>query len=101
MIRLTLAAALTLGAFATPTLAASKKQDCTHQANVVGAVQAARLARVSERKVADAILAGDVTWPERYNNAIPLFAGEVYKIKMRDLKKTDLRAEWLQTCLAN
>ncbi len=83
-----------------PALAASKKEkDCAHQAAVVAAVQQARLDRVGERKVKETVLAGEVTWPERYNAAIPLFAAEVYKLKMRDLKKADLGAEWKATCM--
>jgi len=102
MIRLIIPALFACAALAGPGVAASKKeQDCAHQAAVVASVQAARLARVSERKVKDAVLAGEVTWPERYNAAIPLFAGEVYKIKMRDLKKVDLGDQWKATCLAN
>jgi len=102
MIKLTLAAALTLSAAAAPAFAASKKEtDCAHQAAVVSAVQAARVARVPERKVKETVLAGEVTWPERYNNAIPLFSAEIYKLKVRDLKKTDLGEEWKATCLAN
>jgi tetrahydromethanopterin S-methyltransferase subunit E len=85
-----------------PAGAASKKEtDCGHQAAVVSAVQQARLARVSERKVEATVLAGEVTWPERYNAAIPLFAAEVYKLKMRDIKAVDLGAQWKATCLAS
>ena len=85
---------------AAPAFAASKKEkDCDHQAAVVSAVQQARLDRVKERKVSEVVLAGEVTWPERYNAAIPLFAGEVYKLKMRDLKAADLGAEWKATCM--
>ena len=101
MIRLTLAAALTLGTLATPSFAASKKEtDCDHQAAVVAAVQAARIARVSERKVKETILAEEVSWPERYNNAIPIFAGQIYQLKMRDVKANDLSVEWKATCMA-
>ena len=79
----------------------AKETDCGHQAAVVAAVQKARIERVSEKKVKEAVLAGEVTWPERYNAAIPLFSAEVYKIKMRDLKKTDLAAQWKIACLGS
>lgn len=98
--KLVLATALVVSG-AVPAVAASKKEkDCGHQAAVVLAIQKARLARVSERKVQEAVLAGEVTWPERYNAAIPLFSAEIYKIKMRDLKKIDLGDQWKEACLA-
>ena len=84
-----------------PAFAASKKaKDCGHQAAVVAAIQKARLERVSERKVKEAVLAGEVTWPERYNAAIPLFSAEIYKLKKSDLKTVDLGAQWKTACLA-
>lgn len=99
MIKVTLAAVLAL-TVAMPAFAASKKEkDCGHQAAVASAVQQARIARVSEKKVKDKILAGEVTWPERYNASIPLFAAEIYKMKVRDLKKTDLGAQWKAACM--
>ena len=86
---------------AVPGFAASKKEECGYQADIVAAVRQARLDRVSERKVTEAVLAGEVTWPERYNVAIAIFAGEIYKIKMRDLRKTDIAKQWRGACLAN
>lgn len=79
----------------------TKEADCAHQAAVVAAIRQARLDRVRERKVREVVLAGDVTWPERYNNAIPIFTSEIYKIKRRDLRKVDLAAQWQAACLAN
>ena len=67
----------------------------------MAAVQQARLNRVKERKVTETVLAGEVTWPERYNAAIPLFAGEVYKLKMRDLRNSDQGVAWRALCLEN
>ncbi|MBD3662517.1 hypothetical protein [Sulfitobacter aestuariivivens] len=96
------AAAAALVATSGPGLAASKKEtDCTHQAAVVAAVQKARLDRVRERQVKETVLAGEVTWPERYNAAIPLFTAEVYKLKMKDVKNTDISAQWMDVCMAN
>ncbi|MGB3245269.1 MAG: hypothetical protein WBB25_12085 [Sulfitobacter sp.] len=102
MMKTTLAAALAGAVLVTsgPAFAASAKEiDGGHQAAVVAAVQKARLDRVSEQKVKAAVLAGEVTWPENYNAAIPLFSAEIYKLKMRDLKKTDLGAQWKTTCM--
>lgn len=78
-----------------------KEKDCGYQADVAGAVQQARLDGVSEKNVRSAIEETNPTWPERYGNAIPVFAAQIYQIKKRDLKKIDLRAEWLGTCLNN
>lgn len=92
------ALALSAGSVAADT---AKEEDCGHQAAIVAAIQKARMDRVKERKVQEAVLAGEVTWPERYNAAIPLFTGEIYKLKKRDLRKTDLGAQWKAACLAN
>jgi hypothetical protein len=78
-----------------------KELDCGYQADVAGAVQKARLDGVSERKVRKVIEESKPAWPERYSNAIPVFAGQIYQIKKADLRKTDLRAEWYGTCIKN
>ena len=89
-------------ASAAPGFAATKKEkECGYQADIVTAVQKARLDRVRERDVTKVVLAGDVTWPKNYNAAIPIFAGEVYKLKMRDLRNSDQGAAWRKLCLAN
>lgn len=77
-----------------------KETDCRYQADVAAAVQKARLDGVRERDLPKAIADGNPTWPDRYNNAIPVFAGEVYKLKKRDLKKIDLGAQWMEMCVA-
>ena len=96
MIRLVFAAAL----LATPVAAANtKEQSCNYQAQVVAAVQKARLDRVKEREVAKAIAATNPTWPENYNAAIPLIAPWVYEQKMSTVRKENLSAAWLELCL--
>lgn len=96
LIRLTLAAAL----LTTPALAAdSKEQSCAYQAQVVAAIQQARLDRVKERDVPKAIAATDPEWPENYNNAIPLIAPWVYEQKMQVIRNEDLSAAWSELCL--
>ena len=97
--RVLIIAALVAGVMS-PVQAASKKvNDCGFQANVVGAVQRARIARVKERKVGETVLAA-ATWPERYNAVIPLVTPWVYEMKMRDVKTQDLSAAWKEMCLA-
>lgn len=78
-----------------------KEKDCGYQAEVAGAVQQARLDGVSERNVRETIEASNPSWPERYSNAIPVFTAQIYQIRKRDLRKIDLRAEWLGTCMNN
>ncbi|CAD0183422.1 hypothetical protein RUESEDTHA_00288 [Ruegeria sp. THAF57] len=77
----------------------AKKQDCQYQADVVAAIQKARLDKVKERDVPDAVAASAPTWPDNYNAAIPLITPWVYEQKMRDIRKKDLAAAWLELCL--
>ena len=88
--------------FGTPALAAdvSKEADCGFQSDVVAAIQAARLERVKEADLAEAIAATNPTWPENYNNAVTVLAGPIYDIKRRDLKDVDLGEQWKEACLA-
>ena len=98
MIRFAIVAAL----FATSAYAADPKvESCGYQAQVVAAIQQARLDRVKERDVPKAIAATNPTWPENYNAAIPLIAPWVYEKKMRVVRKNDLAAAWKEVCLAN
>ncbi len=88
-------------AVASPAFAAtSKAEDCSYQADVVAAVQAARLARVSERKVPAHVAGTAPNWPERYNNVVPLVAPWVYSMKMSEVKAGDLGAAWKEMCLS-
>ena len=85
---------------ATPSLAAdSKDVSCGYQADVVAAIQKARLARVAERNVPAAIAKTDPTWPANYNNAIPHMTPWVYEMKRSVLRKEDLSAVWKELCL--
>lgn len=94
-------AAILLTAAAVPAAGQSEKEtDCRYQAQVAAAVQQARLDGVPERDLARTIAAGNPGWPDRYNNAIPVLAGEIYKVKKRDLRKVDLGAQWLQMCMS-
>ncbi|MAC77635.1 MAG: hypothetical protein CML66_06185 [Rhodobacteraceae bacterium] len=105
MIRFTpVAFALALG-FSMATAAqadeVTKEDYCAETAKVVGAIQQARLDRVDERDVREAILASDPEWPDNYDNAIVQLAPWVYQQKRRDLRKNDLSAVWSEQCLAN
>ncbi|MCE8518274.1 hypothetical protein KBY31_16245 [Ruegeria pomeroyi] len=85
---------------ASPLAAAETKQEsCQYQADVVAAIQQARLDRVKERDVPAAVAATNPTWPANYNAAIPLIAPWVYQQKMRDVRDQDLSAAWLELCL--
>ncbi len=96
MLRIAFAATL----LATPLAAAeTKEQSCQYQADVVAAIQQARLDRVKERNVPQAIADSGPTWPENYNAAIPLITPWVYEQKMRDVRNKDLSAAWMELCL--
>ena len=87
---------------ASPVLAqdtSDKEVSCQYQADVVAAIQQARLDRVKERDVADTIVASNPPWPENYNAAIPLITPWVYEQKMRVIRNEDLSAAWNELCL--
>ncbi|WP_300031755.1 hypothetical protein [uncultured Roseobacter sp.] len=97
MLRIVLPVALTLGAL--PALAQSEKEiSCGHQADVVEAIKEARLDGVKERRLSS-VLSENATWPEKYNNIIPLLAPAVYEKKRKDLKAEDLKGWWYAECL--
>lgn len=79
--------------------AADKAEVCGYQADVVKAIQQARLDRVRERKVQEYVLE-NATWPENFNTAIPLLTPWVYEMKMRDVRGQDLAEAWTELCLA-
>ena len=83
---------------AAPAVAASKEESCNYQAQVVAAVQNARLNKVRERKV-QAHVEANATWPAEYNTAIPLVAPWVYEMKMKDVRTQNLGQAWQELCL--
>tara|TARA_R110002020_G_scaffold67179_9_gene176507 strand:- start:38904 stop:39206 length:303 start_codon:yes stop_codon:yes gene_type:complete len=99
MIRL-LTVALSVAVAAPAFAQSAKEKDCGLQADVVGAVQAARLDRVKERDVATHIADGTPTWPENYNAVVPLVTPWIYGLEMAELKENDLSAAWTELCLA-
>ncbi|MGB5866131.1 MAG: hypothetical protein WBG95_17740 [Sulfitobacter sp.] len=87
-------------ALASPVLAdEAKVEDCGYQSDVVAAVQAARVARVGERKVADHVAGTGPLWPEKYNAVIPLVTPWVYSMKRSEVREADLAASWKELCL--
>ena len=90
---------LATAALATPAIAQDKEETCGFQAQVVAAIQQARLDRVPERDVQDHILANGPEWPENYDNAIPLITPWVYEQKRRVIRNEDLGAAWSELCL--
>lgn len=80
--------------------AISKEADCQFQSDVVTAIQTARLARVKEANLVEAIAETNPEWPDQYNNAVVVLAGPIYDIKRRDLKKVDLGEQWNEACLS-
>ncbi|KIN73173.1 hypothetical protein [Sulfitobacter guttiformis] len=88
-------------AVATPLFAQTVRiEDCGYQGDVVAAVQAARVARVGEREVAEHIAGTTPEWPEKYNAIVPLVTPWVYTMKMGEVRKADLKAAWNEMCLA-
>ena len=97
MLRFSLIIALSMVSL--PAAAQSEKEvSCRHQADVVNAIKEARLDGVKERELPTA-LAKDASWPEKYNNIIPILAPAIYEKKRRDLKKEDLGTWWFDQCL--
>ncbi len=98
MFRIAIAACL----LASPLMAAdTKEESCGYQAQVMSAVQQARLNKVKQANVASTIAARNPTWPANYNAAIPQLTQFVYSQKMRDLRKSDLGATLRQQCIEN
>ena len=94
------ALAFALVAVASPVLAAdSKTASCDYQAQIVAAIQQARLDKVKERDVAKHLAASEQTWPSNYNAAIPIMTPWVYDQKMRDVRNKDLGAAWKELCV--
>lgn len=88
-------------AVAAPAFAASaKEKDCGLQADVVGAVQAARLGSVNEADVVTHLADSAPAWPENYNAVVPLVTPWIYGLDISEVKENDLSAAWNELCLA-
>ena len=99
MTRFAVALALCVATGAVPAVAQDQEESCGYQADVVAAIQQARLDRVAEREVKDHILAQAPAWPEKYSNAIPLITPWVCEQKRRIIRTEDLGAAWKELCL--
>lgn len=101
MIRTALTAvfALTL----TPAFAdeAQKEAECQFQADLIGAVQQARLDRVRKANLTETLVAANPDWPAGAAKAIPAIGEYVYGFKRRDLRNVDLGETTKQQCLEN
>lgn len=87
-------------ALASPVVAATaKEKDCGYQGDVVAAVQAARVARVGERKVPAYVAKNAPDLPEKYNAVVPLVTPWVYSMNMAEVKSADLAGAWKELCL--
>ena len=92
--------AVILAVSALPAFAQSEKEiSCGYQAEVVAAVQQARLDRVKERDVQDKIVDGTQTWPRKFNAAIPLVTPWVFGLPMDQVRDNDLGEVWDELCL--
>ena len=80
---------------------AQKQAECQFQADLIGAVQQARLDRVREDRLAETLMAANPGWPEGAAQAIPAIGAYVYGFKRRQLRNVDLAATSKQQCLEN
>lgn len=80
---------------------AARDKACSFQAEVVGAVQTARLDRVRKDQVVDTIVAANPSWPAQASTAAAPVVDYVYSIKRRDLKKVDLAKDTFTQCIDN
>ena len=80
---------------------AEKEAECQFQADLMGAVQTARLERVTKDDVLPRVRAANPDWPAGIDTAIPTLVEYVWSFKRRDLRKIDLAADTRTTCLEN
>ena len=76
-----------------------KEETCQRTGELIGAVQQARLDRVSKRNAVSHVLAENPSWPASYGQALPLMVDQVYGMKRKDLRDIDLAALAEQQCL--
>jgi len=75
-----------------------KEVSCGYQAEVVAAVQKARMDQVAQDKV-QAHVSQAADWPEKFNAIIPIVTPWVYDLSDADLEGNDLAQIWNDGCL--
>jgi len=75
-----------------------KEQDCFYQASVVAQIQNARMAKVKQKNVAAHIAETEQSWPEKYNNLVPLLSPWVYDERHGDISDKNLATAWQELC---
>jgi len=78
---------------------AAKRAQCEVSADLIGAVQQARLDRVGKRKAAKKVLESRSDWPANIGNALPTLVEYVYSLPRKDLKTQDLAKVTRIQCL--
>lgn len=80
---------------------AEKQAQCQFQADLIGAVQQARLDRVRKDDAVDVVLQAHPDWPAGLATAMPAVVEYVYGFKRRELRDVDLKADTMTTCMEN
>ncbi|MEM6888013.1 MAG: hypothetical protein AAF636_07720 [Pseudomonadota bacterium] len=97
MVRISFIALVLLGM--TPVLAQTEKEiSCDYQAEVVAAIQKARLGEIDQTSVPDTIQRG-AKWPEKFNAIIPIVTPWIYDLPLTDVQSNDLSQIWREGCL--
>lgn len=97
--RIAVVCALTFSA--APVFAKSAEESCAFQAQVVSAIQTARLNRVRKDDVVPSLMGANPTWPKAMEQAMPALVDWIYDQRRRDLKNVDLGAASKQQCIDN
>ena len=90
---------------ATPGWAATDADEqervCQLQADMIAAVQTARLDRVRKDNAQSAILEANPDWPDGSAQALPPMIDFIYSQKRRDLRDVDLAGATKASCIEN
>ncbi len=90
---------------ATPAWAATDTDEqervCQLQADMIAAVQTARLDRVRRDDVQNVILDANPDWPDGSAQALPPMIDFIYGQKRRDLRDVDLAGATKASCIQN
>lgn len=79
----------------------ARDKTCRLQADVIGAVQTARLERVRKDNAVDTVISANPSWPSDVETAVLPVVDYVYTIKRRDLKRVDLASDTFTQCVEN